>query len=314
MRNLHSVKSLKHFFEIRAKSMSFEGANPTNNAASNSNFQSPILQTKSSSNASDKEKEKEVTKSSILQGLFIKNSQIIEKSIKQGVGMVTTENSNTETNFPCPTTEEITTECVYNEPIHTDEVSSSDKDPISTVGDLAIPCVSVRPEPPPLPDFLLQTSMPQFTLKARTQSSTNTLNSLNENNYGSTNDLHDKLIKEIHNKSLERSKKDATICLDERGNLIVKASNRAFSNTSQKNQKLHKIKDSATAYSNYNSMKSVAEKIEKLSQSNERPSVKGKNFIKNRAQVTAHNQIYNDRAEILNKLESLMQPRGNTNA
>ncbi len=33
-------------------------------------------------------------------------------------------------------------------------------------------------------------------------------------------DLHDKLIKEIHNKSLERSRKDQTICLDERGNLI----------------------------------------------------------------------------------------------
>ena len=34
-------------------------------------------------------------------------------------------------------------------------------------------------------------------------------------------DLHHRLIQEIHDKSLERSRKDSLICFDERGNLIV---------------------------------------------------------------------------------------------
>ena len=64
-------------------------------------------------------------------------------------------------------------------------------------------------------------------------------------------DLHEKLIKEIHNKSLERSRKDSSIFLDEHGNLINRPTNRVYSsstgnpvqnlflNTSQ--FKLHKL-------------------------------------------------------------------------
>lgn len=304
MRNLHSVKSLKHFFEIRAKSSS----NATN--ITNSNIQSPLLHVK---NNCIEEKE---TKSNVLQDLFVKNSQIIEKSVKHGIGQamenMAIRQENTQT-YP----QEERADSVYNEPVLIEEVNSEDKNGKSsnTMNDETNSLQQIRPMPPPLPDFLLQPT--QITIKARTQSSSNNTNSSNENNYGSNNDLHDKLIKEIHNKSLERSKKDAAICLDERGNLIVKPSNRTF-NSSHKNQKLHKIKDSSS-YSNYNSIKSVngntsviAEKISLLTNSNERPSVKGKNYIKNRPHVpnTIHNQIYQDRSEILSKLESLMQQKG----
>ena len=304
MRNLHSVKSLKHFFEIRAKSSS----NATN--ITNSNIQSPLLHVKNN-NIEEKE-----TKSNVLQDLFVKNSQIIEKSVKHGIGQamenMAIRQENTQT-YP----QEERADSVYNEPVLIEEVNSEDKNGKSsnTMNDETNSLQQIRPMPPPLPDFLLQPT--QITIKARTQSSSNNTNSSNENNYGSNNDLHDKLIKEIHNKSLERSKKDAAICLDERGNLIVKPSNRTF-NSSHKNQKLHKIKDSSS-YSNYNSIKSVngntsviAEKISLLTNSNERPSVKGKNYIKNRPHVpnTIHNQIYQDRSEILSKLESLMQQKG----
>lgn len=61
-------------------------------------------------------------------------------------------------------------------------------------------------------------------------------------------DLHEKLIKEIHNKSLERSKKDSSIFLDEHGNLINKPTNRVYSSSSNNNSnpnpsqfKLHKL-------------------------------------------------------------------------
>ena len=304
MRNLHSVKSLKHFFEIRAKSSS----NATN--ITNSNIQSPLLHVKNN-NIEEKE-----TKSNVLQDLFVKNSQIIENSVKHGIGQamenMAIRQENTQT-YP----QEERADSVYNEPVLIEEVNSEDKNGKSsnTMNDETNSLQQIRPMPPPLPDFLLQPT--QITIKARTQSSSNNTNSSNENNYGSNNDLHDKLIKEIHNKSLERSKKDAAICLDERGNLIVKPSNRTF-NSSHKNQKLHKIKDSSS-YSNYNSIKSVngntsviAEKISLLTNSNERPSVKGKNYIKNRPHVpnTIHNQIYQDRSEILSKLESLMQQKG----
>jgi len=303
MRNLHSVKSLKHFFEIRAKSNAHN--------INNSNVQSPLLHAKNN-NFEDKE-----TKSNVLQDLFVKNSQLIEKSVKHGIGMVVQENVQASHH------EEIPADFVYNEPILNEEVNNGDIDDqkANSLNAETSHEQKVRPLPPPLPDFLLQPSQPpQITIKARTQSSSNITNSSNENNYGSSNDLHDKLIKEIHNKSLERSKKDAAICLDERGNLIVKPSNRTF-NSSQKNQKLHKIKDSSySSYSNYNSIKSVngtstgviAEKISLLTNSNEKPSVKGKNYIKNRPHVpsSVHNQIYQERSEILSKLESIMQQKG----
>ena len=296
MRNLHSVKSLKHFFEIRAKS-SFN--------ANNSSVQSPSLQAK------DIQLEKEA-KSNVLQDLFIKHSQIIEKSVEHGVGTVVAKGSSEDAKIKLEQSlqsqrEETTSDYVYNEPL----IMEKEEEQEPTVP-------QVRPLPPPLPDFLLNSTQPSLSFKARTQSCSNTAISA-ENNYGSSNDLHEKLIKEIHNKSLERSRKDASICLDERGNLIVKPSNRAFG-TGQKNQKLHKIKDSSySSQSNYNSIKSVngsvnvvAEKISLLTQSSERPSMKTKNYIKNRAHVTnaAHNQIYQDRAEILNKLECLMQKQG----
>ena len=308
MRNLHSVKSLKHFFEIRAKSS-------TNASMINgSNLQSPLLHAKNN-NPEDKE-----AKSNVLQDLFVKNSQIIEKSVKHGTGQVMDNMVIGQENEQTPQHKEIAADFVYNEPILNEDnnANNGDKDGqhAASIKDETNNVQPIRPMPPPLPDFLLQPT--QITIKARTQSSSNTTNSLNENNYGSNNDLHDKLIKEIHNKSLERSKKDAAICLDERGNLIVKPSNRTF-NSSQKNQKLHKIKDSSV-YSNYNSIKSVngnanaiAEKISLLTNSNERPSVKGKNYIKNRPNVpnAIHNQIYQDRSEILSKLESIMQQKGN---
>lgn len=58
-------------------------------------------------------------------------------------------------------------------------------------------------------------------------------------------DLHEKLIKEIHNKSLERSKKDSSIFLDEHGNLINRPTNRVYSSSSANSNlnqfKLHKL-------------------------------------------------------------------------
>jgi len=133
--------------------------------------------------------------------------------------------------------------------------------------------VKQLPIAPPLPDFLTQpsstSSLSQLKLgghKTSTTPKTGTLtsNSLSSNpagngNGGETNiymsskemiynqDLHEKLIKEIHNKSLERSKKDSSIFLDEHGNLINRPTNRVYSSSSSSTNlnasqfKLHKL-------------------------------------------------------------------------
>ena len=340
MRNLHSVKSLKHFFEIRAKSGS---SNQSSGAELMSQLgldpNSPLVQAKS------QEKEK---KTNTLQGLFIKNSQLIEKSVKQGVGIANRDVSSPESKQDeCPNQEQICNEnearleqnlTCYREEIDTGVVHATKtnatlttmefvsngqeetKQIVQTTGNQITLEMSkdeseliknenefnqstqCYPVPPPLPDFLLNPSLPiQFKSKAKTQSNSNTLNSQTymtqkelqqqQSNYG--NDLHDKLIKEIHNKSLERSKKDTGICLDERGNLISKPVNRAYN--SSKNQKLHRIKDALnnSNQSNYGSLSTlnnksnnslVAEKISQLNQSLDCKQAPKTSFIKNNKQ------------------------------
>jgi hypothetical protein len=214
MRNLHSVKSLKHFFEIRAKASSF-----INEQLNNSQQQQSQLNMTNSPILNNNQKK---TKN-ILQGLFIKNT------------------NSQQRNAPCEKTDDnmIKDLTIYKEEtIKINENNEKQENNTSTIS-------SNLPVPPPLPEFLTQTQSFQLTLKSLKQnnSSTNTLNG-SEYIYQKpemqiNHDLHEKLIKEIHNKSLERSRKDQSICLDERGNLISKPAN-----YSSKNQKLYKIKDS----------------------------------------------------------------------
>lgn len=126
--------------------------------------------------------------------------------------------------------------------------------------------VKQLPIAPPLPDFLTQPPPAPNTSsslhannkfgssKMSTISKTGTLasnssaasgngggdqsaNNNNNNTYLNSKDmiynqdLHEKLIKEIHNKSLERSKKDSSIFLDEHGNLINRPTNRVYSSS-----------------------------------------------------------------------------------
>lgn len=121
--------------------------------------------------------------------------------------------------------------------------------------------VKQLPIAPPLPDFLTQptptsllhqtkfggsktSTIPKTSAQASNSSVSNgggSGNSGESNMYLSSKDmiynqdLHEKLIKEIHNKSLERSKKDSSIFLDEHGNLINRPTNRVYSSTSSSN-------------------------------------------------------------------------------
>jgi hypothetical protein len=159
-------------------------------------------------------------------------SQMIEKSIRQGTGLVTKD-------------------------ILIDQSGTAFKstDPSSNQNEIALEesnAVQNLPVPPPLPDFLIRPqTTPQFTFKVKTSCSNVSI--LNESTSVISNpekDLHEKLIKEIHNKSLERSRKDSAICLDEHGNLICKPTNRIYNNSSAA-KKLYKIKDnSSNAYLN----------------------------------------------------------------
>lgn len=226
MRNLHSVKSLKHFFEIRAKASSFINDQLNNNNQQQQQQQSQLNSTNSPNlNNNQKAKAK-----NILQGLFIKNTAPQQRNAQF-------EKSDDNMIKDVTIYKEETTK--INENIEQQENNTAVTTTISS--NLPIP-----PSPPPLPEFLTQTQSFQLTLKSLKQnnSSTNTLNGseyiYQKPDMQINHDLHEKLIKEIHNKSLERSRKDQSICLDERGNLISKPGN--FSGS--KNQKLYKIKDS----------------------------------------------------------------------
>lgn len=106
------------------------------------------------------------------------------------------------------------------------------------------PCLPVAP---PLPEFLInrQETKPKFSIKAR-RSKTDSIYFYNQ-----SNDLHDKLIREIHNKSLERSRKDTNLIFDEHGNLIRKPI------TQKIKTRLSKLKE-------INTPNTVSEKINQL--------------------------------------------------
>ncbi|RNA41266.1 hypothetical protein BpHYR1_001691 [Brachionus plicatilis] len=168
MKNLHSVKSLKNFFEVRAKSSDSE----------------PHLNEE------------------------VKRIHSIEKSVNQGLGVCS------------------------------DLEGDSKNDIIRE---------SNAPVAPPLPEYLInrEETKPKFSIKPR-RSKTDSIYFYNQ-----SNDLHDKLIREIHNKSLERSKKDTSLIFDEHGNLITKP-------MTQKNKtKLSKLKE-------INAPSTVSDKINQL--------------------------------------------------
>jgi hypothetical protein len=107
------------------------------------------------------------------------------------------------------------------------------------------------PVAPPLPEFLTcATSQQQLTLKS-VKASDSLTSGFQQKIIDQKNDLHEKLIKEIHNKSLERSRKDQSFCLDERGNLI----NRPLANTHRNaasGHRMFKIKDQSFSHNNNN--------------------------------------------------------------
>lgn len=121
------------------------------------------------------------------------------------------------------------------------------------------------PVAPPLPEFLInrEETKPKFSIKAR-RSKTDSIYFYNQ-----SNDLHDKLIREIHNKSLERSRKDTSLVFDEHGNLINKP-------LTQKNRtKMSRLKES-------NSPSTISEKINQLGLS--QTKITSFRYNKNRSQ------------------------------
>lgn len=219
MKNLHSVKSLKHFFEIRAKST---------NTNSGSGSNSPVLNPKSDRALTESSSSNKRPNS--LQELFMKSNSVLEKSIKHGMGV-----AGRDVEQP-----EIQQESTTAKPPNVTECNQQQSDQPTTTKSL--------PVPPPLPDFLTQPFIPQtkFSLKTRNGTLSST-HSGDTNVYMSSKeliynqDLHEKLIKEIHNKSLERSKKDTSIFLDEHGNLINRPSNRVYSSNIGSQFKLSKF-------------------------------------------------------------------------
>jgi hypothetical protein len=209
MRNLHSVKSLKHYFEIKSKSSSSEQT-----------AHSPLL--------------KNVPKSQQDTSSESKNSSgsISPVSIKEDEQQQQQQNEyyNTES---ASVTREVSVQT---------EIETNTQEP---------------PAPPPLPAYLFRTltsEMLQESKKSLLKHSVSykkrkgpidiQQSCCSPTPFNEHRDLHEKLIKEIHNKSMERSKKETNICLDERGNLIHKPVGRVY--TSVKNHKLYRIKDNAT--------------------------------------------------------------------
>jgi hypothetical protein len=230
MKNLHSVKSLKHFFEIRAQSLS-NNSNEQSTTMAISNLNSPFVKRSQASNCYNTNSNTTSHSSSHVNSKS--TTQMIEKSIRQGTGLVSkdiiidpTQSSNEFNN---------SNESSANQ----NEIKDEESSVTLTHQNL--------PVPPPLPDFFSRPqAMPQFTFKVKTQCSNGSIH--NDSNSVLSNpekDLHEKLIKEIHNKSLERSRKDSAICLDEHGNLICKPSNRIYNNSSAA-KKLYKIKDNSS--------------------------------------------------------------------
>lgn len=143
--------------------------------------------------------------------------------------------------------------------------------------------VSTTPVAPPLPDFL---SNPKPNLNLKIKTSESVYSSMYSSLSNPSQDLHEKLIKEIHNKSLERSKKDCSLYLDEHGNIINKPVNRALSSN---NQKLSKIKDCQTSL-NY-SQSNIAEKISQLTQRSNIPETKPNSFRYNKNSIVPKAQF-----------------------
>jgi hypothetical protein len=159
MRNLHSVKSLKHYFELRAKT-------------------------------------------SIL------NTNII---------------ANSEEEVPI----KINNQCVINEPQYqmcSIEKKIESNNNITKSEDITVISVNPPPPPPPpLPQFLLVPPVEHKIsdlIKMNKKQSDNNNDSVSSSIKSERDGLHDKLVQEIHNKSLERSKKQSSIRLDNYGNII----------------------------------------------------------------------------------------------
>ncbi len=183
--HLHSVKSLKKFFEIKANSKCFnQGLNPN---ASN-------LKPCNSMN----EKSRKPVETVLDDSMSAFASNILAKSSQD-----------------C---ELIPVEVFTNK-----KGNDLNEEPKNLTG---IPCA------PPLPDFFgsksTHSSFISTTRASREEIVTETslppagLGGFNQNIVSQCKQfkLHERLIREIHHKTLERAKKDVNLCLDKHGNLI----------------------------------------------------------------------------------------------
>lgn len=225
MRNLHSVKSLKHYFEIKAKSV---GENPSVGSPKHTAQK-------------QNEKSNELTDNSKIQVSAKLNQQ------NSPVKTILNENESKENEKNEIKIENLSdSECKEEQSIVQSEATSKNQS-------------VTPPKAPPLPEFLFKTLNTSESLKELI--ARNSLLKHSESfrkrrsaieiqtgccsptPFNEHKDLHEKLIKEIHHKSMERSKKETNICLDEQGNLIHKPVGRVY--TSVKNHKVYRIKDNS---------------------------------------------------------------------
>ena len=235
MRNLHSVKSLKHYFEIKSKTSDMQSTSHSPLVVSKSARQAISCQIRSNEKSVEKNFQTEIS-------LSTSPLSIKEEEEDGGESEGTSEILNAKS-IEVSESISVTREAS----VQTDSNSNQDT------------CVErppLAPPPPKLPEYLFKSISSEMlkesksllkhsaSYKKRKGSLEVQQSCSSPTPYSEHRDLHEKLIKEIHNKSMERSRKETNICLDERGNLVQKPVGRVY--TSVKNHKLYRIKDNSS--------------------------------------------------------------------
>ncbi len=256
MKNLHTVKSLKKFFEIKANNKFLPNGATTNAVPKNSHMMNFMMMNTekmilsgddtSSSSSTSSSSENDSSTQSILQDLFSKDSNNSDSSSASSLSKTTTNEYNIDEDDNCNNYESADGGADY-------EATKSDNKKSLTPTKIML-----IPPPPPMPEFLTSphSLLYENTLKnARfmDNKSSSSLDPTKLNNAESSNllpnhirsmiakqhtnrniTLHEKLIKEIHHKTLERSaRKDLQLSLDKHGNLIQQQNSRLNSSTNK---------------------------------------------------------------------------------
>lgn len=210
MKNLHSVKSLKKFFEIKAYSkltdMGFVQPTIATQQPNKCNMAKELKYMPSNASSSTSTS----NTITILEEMFNKNARMMHDGNKLDEG---DENNDDLMDYdeenscsPKPSTSESTGESNQTNRVCMilDEYSDQDQK---------------IPVPPPLPEFFNSMSISATRHQYQKQQQECQMSGMMQ---CKKSRLHEKLIKEIHNKTLERSRRKDVITLDKHGNLVCR--------------------------------------------------------------------------------------------